>query len=242
MIGHVTMGAGARKVLVLHDWMGDHRNWDPVRPYLDRFDTTWVFADLRGYGLSREQEGEHTLDEAACDVLELASALGWERFHLVGHSMSTLVAQEVAVRGPVERLALVCPIAPSGMGTPEPVIQWLENVAAVPGERRAALAPMLGRLGPGWLEHKLARWAESADPEAARDYVEMFSTASLVDAPQVPVLAVVGAHDAEPFTPETVRRGLGGYADLSVQVLPSGHYPMEETPPALAAVLGGFLA
>lgn len=241
-LGHVTLGSGSRRVLVLHDWMGDHHNWDPVRPYLDGAAATWVFADLRGYGLSRGIAGRHDLEEASQDVLALADHLGWDTFDLVGHSMSSLVAQQVAASGRVHRLVLVGPIAPSGMGTPEPVIQWLEGVAADPSVRAEALGVLASRLGTVWRDVKLRRWAESADPQAARDYVGMFSTQAVTTLAQVPVLAVVGQHDAEPFTPETVPRSLAGYADLSIQVIASaGHYPMEETPPALAGLIQAFL-
>ena len=35
-LGRETIGDGAARVIVLHDWMGDHRNYDPMVPYLDR--------------------------------------------------------------------------------------------------------------------------------------------------------------------------------------------------------------
>nr|WP_255347257.1 alpha/beta fold hydrolase [Serratia sp. FS14] len=56
-------------------------------PYLDVASFTYVFADFRGYGASRELTGAYTTDEMVGDVVALADALGWRRFDVVGHSM-----------------------------------------------------------------------------------------------------------------------------------------------------------
>src|SRR5688572_24424337 len=91
-LGHEVVGAGALPVIVLNDWMCDTSTWDGARPYLDVTHHTWVFADLRGYGRSRERTGKFTLNEAAADVAGLVAQHGWPRFAIVGHSMSALVA------------------------------------------------------------------------------------------------------------------------------------------------------
>jgi len=77
-LGHEVWGHGARRAIVLNDWLCDTSTWEPARPYLDPSAITWAFADLRGYGRSRGQTGAHTLHEAADDVLALADALGWD--------------------------------------------------------------------------------------------------------------------------------------------------------------------
>lgn len=247
ILGHVVHGSGARRVIVLHDWMGDHRNYDPVLPYLDRAAFTYAFADLRGYGLSREVEGRYDLAEAAGDVLALGAALGWDRFALVGHSMSTLVAQQVAATAPakVGALVLVTPVSPRGMGAPDEVIAMLEAGAATDEARRRMLGAMWGeRLSPGWLDFKLARWAESATPAAARAYVRMFSASSLTAPPaDVPILAILGAHDAPHFQEPAIRAALAVYPRLSISTCAdAGHYPMQESPPLFAARLERFLS
>lgn len=47
-------GEGPVRVLVLHDWFCDHSSWEAALPYLTSARFTYVFADLRGYGASRE--------------------------------------------------------------------------------------------------------------------------------------------------------------------------------------------
>ncbi len=70
---------------------------DGARAYLDVASVTWTFADLRGYGRSRSFAGEFTVEEAAADAIELADALGWPLFAVVGHSMSSLVARSISL-------------------------------------------------------------------------------------------------------------------------------------------------
>jgi 3-oxoadipate enol-lactonase len=228
--------------------MGDHRNYDPVLPYLDRRRFTYALADLRGYGLSRELVGRYDLAEAAGDVAALATSLGWPRFHVVGHSMSSLVAQQVAASAAdrVASLVLLTPVLPGGMGAPDDAIEYLEAAAIDESRRREALAGQWGeRLSPAWLDFKLRRWSESARPDACRGYVRMFGTERVVGAARLdlPVLAIVGGQDNPPFVEPTVRAGMAAaYARLEVAVYPGvGHYPMQEAPPMLASDVERFL-
>lgn len=246
-LGFEPFGSGPRRVLVLHDWLGDHHNYDPVLPYLDGSAATWVFVDLRGYGLSRGLSGRCTLREAADDVITLAARLRWPRFQLVGHSMSTLVAQQVAASRPdlVSALVLTTPIGPRGMGAPPEVVATLAAIGADPERREAVFAPRWARLSQTWTWFKLRRWAESADPAAASGYARMFGTEALASSPrgELPVLAVLGEHDDEPFREATVREALGAaYPRLELAVIGNaGHYPMQETPVAFATALERFL-
>jgi len=247
ILGHKVYGNGPQRVLILHDWMGDHRNYETMLPYLNYSKFTYVFADLRGYGLSKELHGSHQLEEAAGDVLTLANDLGWIRFHLVGHSMSSLVVQQAAHNSPesIASLVLLTPLGPAGMDLPSSVVSFLEDIALHEDQRRSGLSAQWGdRLWPGWMKFKMQRWSESARPEVIRDYVSMFASTS-VQGPAItnrPVLAVVGGCDAEPFVPETVRDTLSkAYSRLQVSTIPNvGHYPMQESPVALASIMERF--
>ena len=102
--------------MVLHEWLGDHVNWEQVLPDLDPARHTFVFMDLRGYGWSRCMSGSYTLDEAVADVLRTADELAVSRFHLIGHSMSGLVAQKIATQAPsrIQSVTLFSPVPPTG--------------------------------------------------------------------------------------------------------------------------------
>ena len=114
--GYVRHGNGPERVTVLHDWLGDHRNYDAVLPYLDGSAFTYVFADLRGYGESIALTGACSVEEIAADCLALADRLGWPRFHLIGHSMTGMAVQRIAADAParIQRAVAVCPVSAAG--------------------------------------------------------------------------------------------------------------------------------
>ena len=83
--------------------------WRPqIAALRDRY--SLAAPDNRGIGGSTLGSGTLTIEDMATDVLAVADAEGFERFHLVGHSMGGLIAQEVALRAPgrVRSLALLC--------------------------------------------------------------------------------------------------------------------------------------
>jgi pimeloyl-ACP methyl ester carboxylesterase len=212
---------------------------------------TFAFADLRGYGRSISLEGEFCLAESCQDVLHLTTALGWEQFSLIGHSMSTLIALRVAQQHPdkVERLILLAPPPPSGFGVDEKTLRGLEAIALTDDERRAQiLAPQFGeRLAPGWMSFKLRRWRETGAPNAVAGYCSMFARDGLPDLQTqvvTPTLAVTGEQDAPHMRSSAVSESLRPFCtDLSVtSVETSGHYPMQEAPPLTAAIVQQFIA
>jgi pimeloyl-ACP methyl ester carboxylesterase len=250
-LGFTTYGHGPLRVLVLHDWFCDHSSWDATLPYLtaDRF--TYVFADLRGYGASRGIEGTYTLDEAAGDAIALADSLGWPRFSVIGHSMSGLIVQRIVqiATQRVARVVAVTPVSPAGMGLPPPAVEQIRGIALADDEQRfAALRAMWGsRLSETWIRFKLRRWRETASPAAAAAYVELWGCSSISPDPRgadTPMLVVAAEQDAPPFQAAALAASmLPRYPNARLVSLgESGHYPMQEQPPLLAARIEGFLS
>jgi pimeloyl-ACP methyl ester carboxylesterase len=251
MIGHDRVGSGTLGVMVLNDWMCDTSTWDGARPYLDEGGFTWAFADLRGYGRSMDRYGEFTVAEAAADVVNLADALGWRRFAIVGHSMSSLVALHLAQHLPdrIDRAVVLTPPPPGGFGADGATLEAMQAVARGDDSRRIRmLTTMWGdRLSEGWIRFKAARWRACANPEAVAGYVAMFARDGLPDPTAriaVPLLAVTGEHDAVPMRREAVTKLLAPLCERLV-VTPlgdCGHYPMQEAPPLLVTIVERFLA
>ena len=75
-IGFTCVGSGPEHVLAMHDWNGDHTNYDPILPYLDEDAFTYAFVDLRGYGKSKVMTGDYTVSEVAGDCLAVVDELG----------------------------------------------------------------------------------------------------------------------------------------------------------------------
>jgi len=249
-IGCELFGAGPIHVVVTNDWLCDTSTWDHAKAYLNLQRFTFAFADLRGYGRSRGLSGAFTVTEAASDVLALADALGWSRFAMVAHSMSSLVALHLAQHhaGRLEQTIVLCPPPPTGFGADEEAIAASRALAlASDAERLEALTQWFEpRLSRGWTKHKVSQWQLHADPSAAAGYVAMFARDGLPNptAPiAIPVLAVTGEQDIPPMRADAARRSLGPLcAQLSVTPLAdSGHYPMQEMPPLTVALVERFL-
>jgi haloacetate dehalogenase len=98
-INLVTRGDGP-PVLLLHGYPETHAMWHKVAPDLAR-DYTVVCPDLRGYGDSSKPKGlpdhsNYSKRAMAKDMVEVMSALGHRKFHLVGHDRGARVAHRLA--------------------------------------------------------------------------------------------------------------------------------------------------
>jgi pimeloyl-ACP methyl ester carboxylesterase len=81
-----------------------------------------VSFDNRGIGESAPT-GQHNLlsiERMAQDALELVDALGWDRFHVVGHSMGGLIAQALALSVPnrIDSMSLLCTFPAGKLAAP----------------------------------------------------------------------------------------------------------------------------
>ncbi|MFN6952504.1 MAG: alpha/beta hydrolase [Albidovulum sp.] len=93
-----SVGGSGLPLLLLHGFPQTRALWARVAPRLaERF--TVVAADLRGYGASSKPRGaEHYSFRAmGRDQLAVMSALGFDRFHLVGHDRGGRTAHRMAL-------------------------------------------------------------------------------------------------------------------------------------------------
>jgi pimeloyl-ACP methyl ester carboxylesterase len=254
MLGHRLVGSpaasAAHVAIVTNDWLSDTSTWDGLLPLLAASPVRLCLADLRGYGLSRDREGACTIEEAAGDVLELAAALGWERFAVVGHSMSSLIALHVAQIAPerVTRAVVIGPPPPAGLGYDDATFAAVRALALGDDEARLRFLRVIwsDRLSEGWTRFKLAEWRRTSRAEAVAEYAALFGRRGLPEPTrtiQCPLLAVTGEHDSEPMRRDAAARGLAPIAStLGVAEIPAcGHYPMQETPPWFLRVVERFL-
>ncbi|KHA76636.1 alpha/beta hydrolase [Janthinobacterium lividum] len=244
------VGHGPHAVIVLHGWFGDAHAFSPMEAGLDGGAFSYVFMDNRGYGGMRGAEGEYSMDEVARDALALADALGFATFSVVGHSMGGMALERLALLAPLRlrKLVAVAPVPCCGVAFDAAARATFLAAADSVAARRAIIDRSTGgRLPATWLDWKAQYSWESSDPAAFAAYFLAWSETDFseeIKAARValPLLALVGEHDPR-FDAALMRRTyLAWYPQARLEVLGNaGHYPMNETPLALAASIEAFL-
>lgn len=99
-------------VLLLHGFPSSSWEWKHQLRELGLAGYRAVAPNQRGYspGARPEAVSDYAMVHLLLDVLGMADALGWDRFHLVGHDWGAAVAWGVAVAFP-DRLRSVAPIS-----------------------------------------------------------------------------------------------------------------------------------
>ena len=107
----------------------DTLSWTLQVPAFSERHRTVIF-DNRDVGQSYQDEHDYEVTDMAQDALELADALGLDRFHMVGVSMGGAIAQELALAAPqrVRTLTLVVTFAAGGAYARKLAEQWGSRV------------------------------------------------------------------------------------------------------------------
>lgn len=244
------VGHGPHAVIVLHGWFGDAHAFGPMETALDGGAFSYVFMDNRGYGGMRGAHGSYSMDEVARDALALADALGFATFSVVGHSMGGMALERLALLAPLRlrKLVAVAPVPSCGVALDGAARQLFLDASGNVQARRAIINRSTGeRLPAAWLDWKAQYSWESADQAAFATYFLAWSGTDFsedIKAARValPLLALVGEHDPRFDTALMRRTYLAWYPQARLEVLGNaGHYPMNETPLALAASIEAFL-
>lgn len=249
MIGYTCLGSGPEHVLVMHDWNGDHTTYDAIIPYLDGSAFTYAFVDLRGYGKSREMTGEYTVKEVAADCLEVVDELGWQRFHVMGHSMTGMATQRIALDAGarVKSSIAVCPVSAAGMPMDAETWGFFSGTTQNDDAFRGLMKVVTSDLSDRWAEAKLKQNRETTAPECRLGYLAMFAKTNFAEEVQglaTPYLVVVGENDAEGLDAAAMNDTfLAWHPNAELVVMANcGHYPMQESPPRFATVIETFLS
>ena len=245
---YVSKGEGPPIVLV-HALGGTLHAWHGVIENLALHHHV-VALDLRGHGRSAAGRATFSIKTWAQDVEALIGALQLPAVTLVGHSMGTLVAQQLAAESPeiVDQLVLVGGIS------------YFEPPAKKAYEERAAKADQDGMdaLVDDWLPGALAPRTHAKLPQLTGLLRDMFlrndpknyakSCRALAKAPSIdresigqPTLLLVGDHDRS--TPIAMTEQLHREIPVSrVQVVPTAaHWVPLEQPDVIAAAILQFL-
>jgi pimeloyl-ACP methyl ester carboxylesterase len=244
-----SVGHGPVRVIVVHGWMGDHRLYADFFPWIDAKRFHYAFFDCRGYGGRRQERGDCTVEAMAHDVIAVADALGWDRFHVLGHSMGGMAAQRLMADAParLHSAILLASVPASGARISDDRRALLTQALRSPAARRALIDANTGHCrDAAWLDRVLDLSLAGTRPEAMERYLASWTGAGFradIEGSLVPVLALMG--ELDPGTPADRGQStfLRWYPNAKAQALPGvGHYPMLEAPERLAAVLGEYLS
>jgi aminoacrylate hydrolase len=176
--------------------------------------------DNRGIGNSSRGDRAVTIERMAADALAIADAERLDRFHLIGHSMGGLIAQEVALtaRHRVKSLALLCTFADGARATSLSIRMLVLAMRSRIGTRAMRRIGMVRMIMPD----AYIRQRSAAD--LAKELGDLFGR-DLADQPQIisEQLGAMSKYSAAPRLPE-----LSGIPTL---VLSGSHDPI--APPLL---------
>ncbi len=262
---HGVTGGSGPAVLLLHGYPQTHAIWHRVAPELARRFTV-VATDLTGYGDSAKpassapDHAPYRKSAMARDQVLAMRALGFERFHLVGHDRGGRVAHRLALDHPDAVATLtVLDIAPTlhmyanaSDAFARAYWHWFFLIKAAPVPET-----MIGADPEFFLRQHMSRGArgvELFDPTAFAEYLRCFRdpaaihamcedyrASATVDMAQdaadlgrkrirCPMLALWGAEGAVGRNFDVLASWREWADDVRGEAVPGGHYVPEEAP------------
>ena len=247
-------GGSGQALVFVHGYTGDISDW---RHQINEFSRTHrvLVVEQRGHGRSEAPPdcSAYTIPQMARDLQALIERIGFQRYHLVGHSMGGAVVQEVTLGSPDKLLSL----------TLEDTYHWF-NLGPYPEmaewtDRRCHVAERWGMAAVAELESSLpllppmsAERLEQEKEGLARMSVDVFlgaweglttweGTEERAHKITAPTLVIVGDLDSRLFV-EGCLKLARLIPNATVEVIPeAGHSPQWERPELFNAALRRFL-
>ena len=263
--------AGSPKVLALHGWLDNAASFLPLAPHLPGIEL--VAIDMPGHGRSAHLPpgADYSFAGALANLLDVADALGWQRFAVLGHSMGGAIGSLLAAACPgrVTRLLAIEAIGTLAETVEQTVPRLREALAAqralrdkrlrvfpdidsaVRARQFASRVPGSG-LGEAEVRLLVARGLRAVDGgyEWSSDQRLTLPTLVRMTEPQVeallagidcPVRAIF-ADPAQPYLADDLRRRrMQCLVHGELVVLPGGHHLHMQQPAEVAAAIGDFL-
>ena len=259
-------GGEGTRVLALHGWLDNAASFVPLAAHLPGVHL--VAPDLPGHGRSAHLApgAEYTSGVAVNAVLDIADALGWETFSLLGHSMGAGIASLMAAAVPqrVQRLVAIEALGGLAETVERTADRWREAIAAaraLPGKQLRVFAdlaaPVRARMLANQLSEPAARllvergvrpveggFVWSSDPRLTLptpQRLDEAQLAALVAGIACPA-TVVFADPPQAYFPEPLRSQRAALLpDGRLHVMAGTHHLHMEDPAAVAARISAFL-
>ena len=265
--GLATGAVGGRRVLALHGWLDNAASFIPLAPHLAGLEL--VAPDLPGHGRSFHLAAgaDYSFAGAVHTVLDIADALGWDTFSLLGHSMGAGIASLVAAGCPerVERLVAIEVLGALPDSADRTAARLREAVVArralggktlrvfadpAPAVRARMAANALGEASARLLVERGLRQVEggfswSSDPRLTLPTMVRMTPEQVDDliAGITCRTRVIYADPPQPYLPEPDRSRRARLLPRGeLAVVPGGHHLHMEQPADVATAIGDFLA
>jgi pimeloyl-ACP methyl ester carboxylesterase len=131
---HAGREGGGPATILLHGAAGSWTTWTPLLAASDLSPapiTDVIAIDLPGWGSSGGSGRAHTVGEVSDAVAEVARALGYSSWRVVGHSLGGFLALDVAARHPDATLGVTL-VSATGTGVIDAVRRPLRGGVALP--------------------------------------------------------------------------------------------------------------
>lgn len=262
-------GHGPR-VLALHGWLDNAASFLPMAPYLRELDLVALDMPGHGHSVHLPPGTDYGFPLALNTLLDVADALGWESFCLLGHSMGAGLASLLAAACPqrVERLLAIEMLGALAEVPERTAARMREAIAqrgrsgrglrVFPDVDTAVRARLQSQRVPGTgLEAAQLRllverglravdggFVWRSDPRLVQPTMIRMTEAQIDDvlrAIECPTLAVF-ADPAQPYLPDAERRRRVALLPRGrMAVLPGGHHLHMQQPQAVAQAVNAFL-
>jgi non-heme chloroperoxidase len=234
-------------VIMPHGYSDSSFSFSPIIPLLGA--EYRLFAlDQRGHGDSDRPEGGYRMSDFAADVVAFMDALELPRATLVGHSMGTFVALEVALSAPQRVAGLALIDSAPAAGTPtllevDALVAPLRDPVPLDFVREFQASTAYEPLPSDFLDQVVAEslklparvWQAAMAGLIAADNRDRLGQI------QAPVLLLWGEQDGM-FVRADQEALLAGLAQATLTTYPdTGHAPHWERPAQVAQDLRGFL-
>jgi pimeloyl-ACP methyl ester carboxylesterase len=207
--------------------------------------------DHRGHGASEApaDRSSYSMVQMADDVEALITLVGFERYHLLGHSMGGAIAQEIALRSPgrLRSLTLEDTSHRFSAGRNEVVRKFIEQRNRLAEEKgMAAIVAMPALVSPP--PHMPKERTAETDPRLARMSVDAYigawqgldawqGTTERASEIAAPTMVIYGELDAVPLV-DAARYLASAIPGAVLEVVPeAAHSPQYERPEIFNAAL-----
>ncbi|MGC3940736.1 alpha/beta fold hydrolase [Roseobacter sp. EG26] len=236
-------------IVLLHGLGGTSNTWQPLMTALGNMRA--IRPDMPGSGRSALGSQRLSIAVMVEAVTQWLTDRGIETFHLVGHSMGTIVCQHIAARFPdrVKGLVLYGALTEPPQTAREGLLLRAtharkENLAGIADQIvQNTLAPSTHRENPAavaFVRESVLR--QTGDGYAAN--CEALSLAEAADWRKITASTLLVTGESDPVAPVSMGRLLSEkISGAKLEILPGcGHWTPLEKPEQSAVLLRGFLA